>query len=46
MIYLTGAEGWFFILLFIRAADQAHTTFKRALAFAHLSVYTCSCCWN
>ena len=38
-IYLTGAEkSWLFILLFIRTADQAHTNFRRALAFAHLSV--------
>jgi signal transduction histidine kinase len=38
-IYLTGADkSWLFILLFIRAADQAHTNFRRALAFAHLSV--------
>ena len=38
-IYLTGADkSWLFFLLFIRAADQANTNFRRALAFAHLSV--------
>jgi signal transduction histidine kinase len=38
-IYLTGAEkSWLFFLLFIRAADQSNTNFKRALAFAHLAV--------
>jgi signal transduction histidine kinase len=38
-IYLTGADkSWLFFLLFIRPADQASTTFRRALAFAHLSV--------
>jgi signal transduction histidine kinase/CheY-like chemotaxis protein len=38
-IYLTGADkSWLFPLLFIRAADQANTSFRRALAFAHLSV--------
>jgi signal transduction histidine kinase/CheY-like chemotaxis protein len=38
-IYLTGADkSWLFLLLFIRAADQAHTSFRRALQFAHLSV--------
>jgi signal transduction histidine kinase len=39
VIYLTGADkSWLFFLLFIRAADQAHTSFRRALAFVHLSV--------
>ncbi|HEY1912754.1 MAG TPA: histidine kinase dimerization/phospho-acceptor domain-containing protein, partial [Vicinamibacterales bacterium] len=38
-IYFTGAEkSWLFFLLFIRTADQANTTFKRALGFAQLSV--------
>ena len=38
-IYLTGADkSWLFLLLFVRAADQAHTSFRRALQFAHLSV--------
>jgi len=38
-IYLTGGEkSWLFFLLFIRAADQANTNFRRALAFAHLAV--------
>jgi signal transduction histidine kinase len=38
-IYLTGGEkSWLFFLLFIRAADQANTNFRRALAFAHLGV--------
>jgi signal transduction histidine kinase/ActR/RegA family two-component response regulator len=38
-IYLTGADqSWLFVLLFVRAADQAHTSFRRALGFAHLSV--------
>ena len=38
-IYLTGADkSWLFPLLFIRAADQGHTSFRRALAFAHVSV--------
>jgi hypothetical protein len=38
-IYLTGADkSWLFFLLFIRPADQANTNFRRALAFAHLSV--------
>jgi len=39
VIYLTGADkSWLFFLLFIRAGDQANTTFRRALGFAHLSV--------
>jgi signal transduction histidine kinase len=38
-IYLTGADrSWLFFLLIIRTADQVHTSFRRALAFAHLSV--------
>jgi signal transduction histidine kinase len=38
-IYLTGAEkSWLFVLLFIRAADQVNTSFRRALAFVHLSI--------
>ena len=38
-IYLTGADrSWLFFLLFIRAADQANTSFRRVLWFAHLSV--------
>src|SRR5262245_3021712 len=38
-IYLTGGEkSWLFYLLFIRTADQTNTNFRRALAFAHLSV--------
>jgi signal transduction histidine kinase len=38
-IYLTGGDrSWLFFLLFIRTADQANTTFRRALAFGHLSV--------
>src|SRR6185295_7719785 len=38
-IYLTGGDrSWLFFLVFIRTADQANTTFKRALAFAHLTV--------
>ena len=36
-IYLTGGDrSWLFFLLFIRVADQANTSFKRALAFGHL----------
>jgi signal transduction histidine kinase len=36
---LTGGEkSWLFFLLFIRVADQSNTTFRRALAFAHLAV--------
>jgi signal transduction histidine kinase len=38
-VYITGADtSWMFILLFIRVADQANTSFRRALVFAHLSV--------
>jgi signal transduction histidine kinase len=38
-IYLTGGDrSWLYFLVFIRTADQASTTFKRALAFAHLTV--------
>jgi signal transduction histidine kinase len=38
-IYITGADkSWLFFLMFIRTADQANTNFRRALAFAHLSV--------
>ena len=38
-IYVTGAnDSWFFVLLFIRVADQASTNFRRALAFGHLSI--------
>jgi signal transduction histidine kinase len=38
-IYLTGADkSWLFFLLFIRAADQANTNSRRALAFVHLSL--------
>ena len=38
-IYLTGGDrSWLFFLVFIRTADQASTTFKRALTFAHLTV--------
>src|SRR5262245_1867215 len=38
-IYCSGAErSWLFFILMMRTADQAHTTLKRALVFAHLSV--------
>jgi signal transduction histidine kinase len=38
-IYLTGGDrSWLFFLLFIRAADQANTSFRRVLWFAHLAV--------
>jgi signal transduction histidine kinase len=38
-IYLTGADkSWLFFLLFIRVADQANTSFRRSLVFAHLAV--------
>ena len=38
-IYRSGAEkSWMIFLLMIRVADQANTTFKRVLAFAHLTV--------
>jgi signal transduction histidine kinase/ActR/RegA family two-component response regulator len=38
-IYLTGGDrSWLFFLVFIRTADQSNTNFKRALAFAHLTV--------
>jgi CheY-like chemotaxis protein len=38
-IYLTGADrSWLFFLLLIRTADQVHTSFRRALAFAHLTI--------
>src|SRR4051812_31455720 len=38
-IYLTGGDrSWLYFLVIIRTADQASTTFKRALAFAHLTV--------
>jgi PAS domain S-box-containing protein len=40
-IYCAGAEqGYLFFILLMRAADQAHTSFRRALAFAHLPVLT------
>ena len=40
-IYLTGGDrSWLFLLLFIRTADQVNTSFRRALAFSHLSVAT------
>jgi signal transduction histidine kinase len=38
-IYLTGGDrSWLYFLVFIRTADQASTTFRRALTFAHLTV--------
>src|SRR5262249_48777930 len=38
-IYFSGGEkSWFFFILMMRVADQVNTSFKRALAFAHLSV--------
>jgi len=38
-IYVTGGTAsWLFVLLFIRAADQSNTNFRRALAFGHLSI--------
>ncbi len=38
-IYLTGADrSWLFFLLLIRTADQVNTSFRRALAFAHLAI--------
>jgi PAS domain S-box-containing protein len=37
-IYYSGGErSWLFFILVMRAADQVHTTTKRALTFAHLS---------
>jgi PAS domain S-box-containing protein len=37
-IYATGGErSWFFFLPMFRVADQAVTSFRRALAFAHLA---------
>jgi signal transduction histidine kinase/ActR/RegA family two-component response regulator len=39
VIYLTGGDrSWLFFLVFIRTADQANTTFTRALTFAHFTV--------
>ena len=39
VIYETGADkSWLLFLLYIRVADQTHTTFKRALAFSHIVV--------
>jgi signal transduction histidine kinase len=39
VIYFTGADkSWLFFLLFIRTADQTNTNFRRALAFANLTV--------
>jgi signal transduction histidine kinase/CheY-like chemotaxis protein len=39
VIYQTGADNsWLFFLLYIRVADQANTTFKRALGFSHVAV--------
>ncbi len=39
VIYETGGEAsWFFILLYIRVADQTNTSFKRAFAFGHVAV--------
>lgn len=34
--YSGGNHSWLFFLPLIRVADQAHTTFRRALVFAHL----------
>jgi signal transduction histidine kinase/CheY-like chemotaxis protein len=39
VIYMTGADqSWLVLLLLIRVADQANTTFRRALAFGILSI--------
>jgi signal transduction histidine kinase/ActR/RegA family two-component response regulator len=39
VIYETGADAsWLFFLLYIRVADQANTTFRRALGFSHVAV--------
>jgi hypothetical protein len=38
-IYLTGGDqSWLFFILFIRVADQANTSFRRALIFSHITV--------
>ncbi len=38
-VYFSGGEkSWFFFILMMRVADQVNTSFKRALAFAHLPV--------
>src|SRR3989475_3725859 len=38
-VYFAGGEkSWFFFILMMRVADQVNTSFKRALAFAHLPV--------
>jgi len=39
VIYMTGADqSWLVLLLLIRVADQANTTFRRAMAFGLLSI--------
>jgi len=39
VIYMTGADqSWLVLLLLIRVADQANTTFRRAIAFGILSI--------
>jgi signal transduction histidine kinase len=41
VIYMTGGDqSWLFFLLFIRVADQTNTTFRRALVFSHLAVFS------
>ena len=41
VIYQTGADNsWLFFLLYIRVADQTNTTFKRALGFSHVAVFS------
>ena len=38
-VYFAGGEkSWLFFILMMRVADQVNTSFKRALAFAHLPV--------
>src|SRR5450759_3094555 len=40
-IYFTGAEhSWIFFIALFRVVDQTSTSFKRALAFAHLAPLT------
>ena len=50
VIYQTGGNNsWLFFLLYIRVADQANTTFRRAITFSHIAVASyllLSCIWR
>jgi signal transduction histidine kinase/CheY-like chemotaxis protein len=38
-VYVTGGpSSWLFVIVLARAADQGHTTFRRTVHFAHVSV--------